>query len=131
MAVAGLCLFAVACSSSDPSSAPPGTQADVRTEIPAHVQRDIHSRLHDLRRICGRDVRPGAVGRTARVFLRYRRRYPPDRFRLRIDDEGGTTFSALLVVRDRLRRCSPRWTRAIDATLPVRLRRALRGPVAR
>ena len=128
--MAVLWVFAVACGSSEPSSAPPPTPADARAAIPAPVQRDIHSRLHRLPRICGRDVRPAAVGRTARMFLRYRRRYPPDRFRLRVDDEGGTTFSALLVVRDRLRRCSPRWTRAIDATLPVRLRRALRPPSA-
>ena len=91
----------------------------------------MHARLHELRRICGREVRSAAVARTARTFLRYYRRYPPRRYRMRIDDEVGTTFSALLVVRDRLRRCTPRWTREIDAALPVRVRRALRPPVAR
>ena len=127
MAATGLSVFAVACGSSPPPAPPPDAKAD----IPAHVQRDIHTRLHELPGICGRKVRPGAVGRTARAFLRYQRRYPADRYRLRVDDESGTTFSALLVVRDRLRRCSPRWTRAIDATLPARVRRALRPPVAR
>lgn len=91
----------------------------------------MHSRLHELRRICGRTVRRAAVAETARAFLRYHRRYPPERYRMQIDDEAGTTFSALLVVRDRLRRCSPRWTRAIDAVLPERVRRALRPPDAR
>ena len=71
------------------------------------------------------------MAETALVFLRYHRRYPPERYRMQIDDEAGTTFSALLVVRDRLRRCSPRWTRAIDRVLPARVRRALRPPVAR
>lgn len=129
-AVAALSLLAVACGSSEPSSAPPAARAGT-ADIPAGVQREIHSRLHELRRICGRRVRPAAVASTARAFLRYQRRYPADRYRMRIDDEGGTTFSALLVVRNRLRRCSSKWTRAIDATLPPRVRRALRPPVAR
>ena len=129
-AAAALSLLAVACGSSEPSSAPPPTHAG-KVEIPAGVQRDIHSRLHELPRICGRRLRRTAVARTARAFLRYQRRYPADRYWLRVDDETGTTFSALLVVRDRLRRCSPRWTEAIDATLPARVRRALRPPVTR
>ena len=128
---AALSVLATACGSSDPASAPREVRADTRIEIPDPVQRDIHDRLHELRRICGRNVRRAAVARTARAFLRYHRTYPAKRYRMQIDDEAGTTFSALLVVRDRLRRCSPRWTRAIDAVLPVRVRQALRPPVAR
>ena len=131
LAAAALSVLASACGSSDPASEPRDTRADTRAEIPGSVQRDIHDRLHQLRRICGRNVRLGAVARTARAFLRYHRRYPATRYRMQIDDEAGTTFSALLVVRDRLRRCSPRWTRAVDAVLPERVRRALRPPLTR
>lgn len=125
LAVVGLSLTAVGCGSSESEVA---TRPDARKAIPTQLQGEIHGRIHRLRRVCRHER---AVARAARAFLGYYRRYPPGRYRWQVHDETATTFSALLVARDRLRRCDADWTRRIDAVLPPRVRTALRPPVDR
>jgi hypothetical protein len=105
---------------------PQTTPPESRTPVPREVQRDVHARLHRLPATCGRQVDRWAVERTTRRFIRYYERYPSARYRMQIDDEAGTTLSAILVLRHELARCSPRSARPIDEILPPRVRRALR-----
>ena len=118
--------LAVGCGNADTPATSPRPAADQRV-VPPDDTRFVHQTLHRLPRFCGR-------GRTDRRrldattirFIELYRRYPADRFRMRIDDESGTMLSAMLVVRDELSRCSPRHAARIDPILPPRIRRALR-----
>ncbi len=101
---------------------------DSRELIPRAVQRDVHASLHRLPTICGREVDSRAIERITGAFIDYYERYPSDSFRLQIDDEGGSTLSAILVLRYELSRCSPSSARRVDEVLPRRVRRAL-GPL--
>lgn len=87
----------------------------------------MHETFHRLPRSCarGRADRQRLDVTTAK-FIELYRRYPADRFQMTIDDESGTMFSAILVLRDELSRCSPRHAALIDPILPARVRRALR-----
>lgn len=94
--------------------------------MPLAVQRDVHARLHELARTCRpKAADKAALGRTTTAFTRYYKRYPSRRFRMQIDDEQGTTLSALLVLRHALRRCSPRLARQVDETLPADITKGL------
>lgn len=106
------------------ASPPP---SDPRSAMPAGVERYVHETFHRLPGSCARgraDRRQ--LDRTTARFIELYRRYPADRFRMRIDDESGTTLSAILVLRDELARCSPRHAARIDPILPPTVRRALR-----
>ncbi len=95
--------------------------------MPADAERYVHETFHRLARSCGRgraDRR--RLDATTERFIELYRRYPADRFRMRIDDESGTMLSAILVLRDELARCSPRHAAKIDPVVPPRVRRALR-----
>lgn len=129
---------ATACGTTDPPATgqPPSgapvagaSPADERAPMPAGVRRYIHSTFHDLPRSCARGrVDEPILDRTTTTFISLHRRYPAARYRVQIDDESGTTLSAILVLRDELTRCSPRHAAAIDAVLPASIRRALRAP---
>jgi len=95
--------------------------------VPASVERYVHRSFHRLGRSCapGRPA-PRGLDRIVDRFLELYRRYPADRFRMQIDDEGGTMLSATLVLREELAGCSPRHAAIIDPVLPARIRRALR-----
>ena len=106
---------------------PPLPRADRRAMVPAGVERYVHDTFHRLDSICNRRrANVPALERTVDRFLSLYRRYPADRFRMKIDDETGTTLSAILILRDELSRCSPPTAAPIDPVLPPRIRRALR-----
>jgi hypothetical protein len=118
--------LATACGDADTPAKSPPPAAEQRA-VPADATRFVHQTFHRLPGFCGR-------GRTARSrldvtttqFVELYRRYPAERFRMRIDDESGTMLSAILVLRDELSRCSPRHAARIDPILPPRVRDALR-----
>ena len=116
-----------ACGGDPPRTQGPAAPPDDRAEIPRVDARYVHRTFHRLRRSCG----PGRSDRrrldaTTTRFVRLYRRYPAERFRMRIDDESGTMLSAILVLRYELAGCSPDHAARIDAVLPPRVRRALR-----
>ena len=126
---AGAVLAAVAiagCGANAPAPTTPPRAAD-RAVMPRPAVDYVHGTFHRLPRSCtpGRADRQRLDTTTAR-FLELHRRYPPDRFELRIDDESGTMLSVLLILRDELSRCSPPHAARIDAVLPRSVRRALR-----
>lgn len=87
----------------------------------------MHRTFHRLPGFCGRGrTDRGRIDTATTRFLELYRRYPAERFRMRIDDESGTMLSAILVLRDELSRCSPRNAARIDPILPPRVRDALR-----
>ena len=94
--------------------------------------RYVHRTFHRLRRSCA-PVRsdPRRVTGTTTRFLDLYRRYPADRYRMKIDDEWGDMLSAILVLRDELSTCAPRQAARIDRVLPEQVRRALRPLAAR
>ena len=111
----------------DAVDGPPPAGADRRAMVPADVERYVHETFHRLDSICNRRRADEPVlERAVERFITLYRRYPADRFRMKIDDETGTTLSAILVLRDELSRCSPRTAAPIDPVLPPRIRRALR-----
>lgn len=71
-------------------------------------------------------IDPPRVAATTTRFLALYRRYPADRYRMKIDDEWGSMLSAILVLRDELSRCSPHQASRVDTVLPEKVRRALR-----
>ena len=116
-----------ACGGGAPSAQPAATQPDRRAALPAQDALYVHRTFHRLPRFCG----PGRADRrrldaTTTRFIELFRRYPAERYAFRIDDESGTTLSAILVLRDELSRCSPRHAARIDPVLPATIRRALR-----
>ena len=89
--------------------------------------RFVHQTFHRLPEFCGRGrTDRDRLDRTTTRFLELSRRYPADRYRIRIDDESGTMLSAILVLRHELSICSPRHAARIDPILPPRVRDALR-----
>lgn len=126
-AVAAVAGIAAACGGESDSGARTATQADRRAPVPAAVERYVHTTFHRLPRSCGRGRadRRRLDATTARFITLYRR-YPFERFGMRIDDEDGTMLSAILVLRDELSRCSPRHAALVDPVLPASVRRALR-----
>jgi hypothetical protein len=99
--------------------------------IPAAVQRELHRTLHDLPRVCSRrGSNASALDRITARFVKWYRRYPADRYEMKIDDERGTMLSAILVLRHELARCSPRHAAEIDPVLPPKVRAGL-TPVRR
>ena len=95
--------------------------------VPPGVQRYVHATFHRLDSICARGrANEPALERVVARFVSLYRRYPSDRFRMKIDDETGSTLSTILVLRNELLWCSPRTAAPIDAVLPSRIRRALR-----
>jgi hypothetical protein len=119
-------------------TAPPGRaeQARERVPVPRPVQRYVHETFHRLDRFCTRRRAGEArLDQTTTRFIGLYRRYPAERFGLKIDDEAGTMLSAILVLRHELARCSPRHAAAVDRILPADIRRALtplrRGGVPR
>lgn len=101
-------------------------RADPRLRIPATVEREAHRMLHSLPRVCGRRrTNASALDDITSKFVAWYRRYPANRYELRIDDEEGTMVSAILVVRHELAKCSPRHAAEIDPVLPPKIRAAL------
>ena len=101
--------------------------ADNRTAVPGAVQNYVHQTFHRLPRWCARGRADDArLDATTTTFIAMYRRFPGDRFRMKIDDESGSMLSAILVLRDELARCSPRHAARIDPVLPPTVRRALR-----
>lgn len=108
--------------------APPVTP-DRRALLPAGETRYIHKTFHELARYCRRgraDKR--RLDATTERFIALYRRFPADRFRMAIDDESGTTLSAILVLRYELSTCSPRNAARIDRVLGPRAPDAPRRP---
>jgi hypothetical protein len=94
--------------------------------VPAAVEQQVHRALHRLPRICTRRrVDSAALARITSSFVVWYRRYPADRYEMRIDDERGTMLSAILVLRHELARCSPRYAAEIDPVLPENIRASL------
>lgn len=123
-AVALLALGASACGT---AAEAPRPAADRRAAVPAPVERYVHRTFHGLSRICGpRRADRDRLDRTTARFLGLYRRYPPARYRVKIDDESGTMLSATLVLREALAECSPRHAARLDPVVPARIRRALR-----
>ena len=126
-----LALLAVAtlaaCGGAGKPAEPRQPAPDRRAALPAQDARYVHRTFHRLRRFCapGRLERRRVAATTTR-FLEFYRRYPADRYRMKIDDEWGNMLSAILVLRDELSRCSPRAAARIDPVLPEKVRRALR-----
>lgn len=120
-----------ACGGADAPAEPPERTPDRRAALPAEDVRYVHETFHRLPRFCapGRSDPRRAAAATTR-FLELYRRYPADRYRMKIDDESGNMLSAILVLRDELSRCSPRPAARIDTILPEQARRAL-GPLPR
>ena len=118
---------AVVAACGEEARGPSHPPAERRVAMPADAERYVHRTFHRLPRSCarGRADRRRLDATTAR-FVELYRRYPADRFGMRIDDESGTMLSATLVLRKELARCSPRHAARIDPVLPPRLRRALR-----
>jgi hypothetical protein len=105
-----------------PATPPDGSQA----RVPAAVERAVHDTFHRLPRSCGsRRADDRVLDGTTSRFIRWYRRYPADRYDMRIDDEAGTMLSAILVLRYELARCSPRHAARVDAVLPRKIRRGL------
>ncbi len=127
--VGALAVVVIGCGAASPPPAPPASPPDTRAPIPAEVQAEIHATLHAVPRFCN-VRRPDERGleRRARGLVRYYRRYPSRRFRLRIDDESGSTLSVLLVVRQSLNLCGSPLTESIDRVLPPDISRALTPP---
>lgn len=123
-AAVALAALAAGCGAIAPQR--PELPPDGRMAVPAAVQRDVHVRVHDLARICRRrGPNRAALARTTATFIRYFERYPSQRFRMQIDDEQGSTLSALLVLRHALRRCSQPLAARVDEVLPADIRRGL------
>lgn len=98
-----------------------------RTRIAAPVEHELHATLHALPRVCSRrDSDPAALGRVTGRFIDWYRRYPYDRYEIKIDDESGTMLSAILVLRYELASCSPIHAAKIDAVLPAKIRNGLK-----
>ena len=116
------------CGSGEQDERPAGSRAQApAARIPAPVERDVHETFHRLPRSCSARRADGPVlDRTTARFVRWYRRYPADRYEMRIDDESGTMLSAILVLRYELAGCSPSHAARIDAVLPPRIRRALK-----
>ena len=128
LAAVGLALsaMAVGCGDADKPAASPRPAADQRA-VPPDDARFVHQTFHRLLRFCApeRTDRRRLDATTTR-FIELYRRYPADRFRMKIDEESGTMLSAILVLRHELSRCSPQHAARIDPVLPERVRRALR-----
>ena len=117
--------LATACGDADTAPKSPPPAADQRA-VPADAARFVHQTFHRLPEFCRRGrTDSGRLDATTARFTELYRRYPADRFRMKIDDESGTMLSAILVLRDELSRCSPRHAARIDPILPTQVRRAL------
>ena len=118
--------LATACGDADtPATSPP--PAAGQRAVPADAARFVHQTFHRLPEFCGRGrTDNGRLDATTARFTELYRRYPADRYRMKIDDESGTMLSAILVLRDELSRCSPQHAARIDPILPPRVRDALR-----
>ena len=118
-------VLTAACGDADtPAKSPPAAR---QRAIPPDATRFVHRTFHRLPRFCGRRrTDRGRLDATTTRFLALYRRYPADRFRMRIDDESGTMLAAILVLRHELSSCSPQHAARIDPVLPERIRRALR-----
>lgn len=133
-ALAAAATTAAACgggSGGSPGVEAPPVRPDRRALLPAAEVRYIHATFHGLRRYC----RPGRADQrrldaTTDRFIALYRRFPADRFRMAIDDETGTTLSAILVLRYELSTCSPRHAKRIDRVLGPRAPDAARRPPA-
>lgn len=118
--------LSTACGDADSPATPAPPAADQRA-VPADAARFVHQTFHRLPEFCRRGrTDSGRLDATTARFTELYRRYPADRYRMKIDDESGTMLSAILVLRDELSSCSPRHAARIDPILPPQVRRTLR-----
>lgn len=111
----------------DPNRAPSSVATGLEPLNMTRAQTaDVHHDLHVIARVCGPGSRDRSrlVADPASTILRFARRWPDARFP--IHDEVGTSVSLLMVTREALKSCAPRWSRAANLELPTQYR----SPVA-
>ena len=124
--VAGAVLLLAGCSGAGQPAGTPPTRSAPTEPIPASAQRFVHRTFHALDRSCSGDRDEAArLSAITERFADLYRRYPSERYAMTIDDESATMLSAVLVLRNELRSCSPAHAARLDPLLPEGIRRAL------
>jgi len=101
----------------------PSPLPEPKRSAPAGRVDEVHRALHALGRACrpsSADRSVDGVRRPVAVMLRFARGYPNAGFR--VDDESGSTFSLLVVLRNELETCDPTLVPAVEDLLPAEFR---------